>query len=63
MAVRGLILATPFPSSLAQTVTTALYSTTVSQALRQTVTRTVAGRTSENAVKAKFAEFTFQALR
>src|SRR5919112_3605537 len=67
----ALISPTPRPSSLVPSVTTPLYSTTVSQALRQTLRvgvlrellRTPCMRTSENLAYANFAEFLFYALR
>src|SRR5829696_10218016 len=55
---RALILATPRSCSLAPSVTTLLYSTTVSQALRQTL-RGEVERTSQNSVPATFAEYPF----
>src|SRR5215216_7428621 len=55
----ALISPTPRPSSLVPSVTPPLYSTTVSQALRQPLRATtpeLSSRTSENSVMAKFAE-------
>src|SRR5918997_3703261 len=64
---RALILATPRSCTLAPSVTTLLYSTTVSQALRKASRGSLyearRERTSENAQKAKFAEYLFHALR
>src|SRR5918995_3302925 len=65
----ALISPTPRPSSLVPSVTASLYSTTVSQALRQTLRvgvlrellRTPCMRTSQNPQTAKFVEFVFHA--
>src|SRR5829696_33706 len=62
----ALISPTPRPSSLVPSVTTPLYSTTVSQTLRvgvlRELLRTPCMRTSQNPQKAKFAEYLFHAL-